>query len=117
MKQCITCKETLLLEDFSIDRSNKDNRQRQCRICNNQAKRKIHERNRDYQASIKENGECLICGESHISVLVFHHKVPGSKRFNIGNPGTRSIKRIQEEIEKCDLLCANCHRKLHYAEG
>ena len=55
---------------------------------------------------------CQICGESDPRVLEFHHV--GEKDMEITRmvSGGWSITRIQREIDKCDVLCANCHRKL-----
>ena len=57
------------------------------------------------------------CGENHIACLDFHH-VTGDKEFNISD-GTRNgyaYDKILKEIEKCIVICANCHRKLHHEE-
>jgi hypothetical protein len=55
---------------------------------------------------------CQSCGERDPNVLEFHHV--GSKDLAITRmvTGGWSIRRIQAEISKCDVLCANCHRKL-----
>jgi hypothetical protein len=46
--------------------------------------------------------------------LEFHHKEVSSKDFGIPAKGyTRSWARVKEEIEKCVLVCANCHREIH----
>ena len=60
-------------------------------------------------------GKCIKCGyNKHPEVLEFHHRDPSQKDFNISKKGhCRSWQRISEEIKKCDLLCANCHRELH----
>jgi hypothetical protein len=55
------------------------------------------------------------CGETDVVCMDFHHRDPNSKRTNIGwmvNSGY-SKESILAEIEKCDKLCSNCHRKLH----
>lgn len=60
---------------------------------------------------------CTKCGETHIACLEFHHRDPKSKITEISLSVARwSINRIKTEIAKCDLLCANCHRKLHATE-
>lgn len=60
---------------------------------------------------------CDNCGLTDIECLDFHHRDPATKSFNIGlSLGTYSIKKIVEEIAKCKVLCANCHRKLHAKE-
>ena len=64
----------------------------------------------------KRNMFCSICLEKHPAIIEFHHKNPHKKEKNIGlmvNDGF-SKKKILEEIKKCQVLCANCHRKKHY---
>lgn len=60
-------------------------------------------------------GSCSKCGYSKcMAALEFHHLDPTVKEFNIGTTGfTRSWARIKAELDKCILLCANCHRELH----
>jgi len=56
---------------------------------------------------------CRDCGESDLLVLEFDHRDPSLKSFNISDaPQKRlGLKRVLEEINKCDVVCANCHRK------
>lgn len=62
-------------------------------------------------------GGCTRCGERDPACLDFHHIDPSKKSFNIGvQLGSYSLKRVQNELLKCQVLCANCHRKLHAAE-
>ena len=59
---------------------------------------------------------CKKCSEKHPATLDFHHKSKNEKEREIGfmvNDGY-SIKKIKQEIKKCEVLCANCHRKIHY---
>jgi len=60
-------------------------------------------------------GKCSKCEYNKcIEALEFHHKNPTEKDFNISKKGhCRSLARVKSEIEKCDLLCANCHREIH----
>lgn len=66
----------------------------------------------------KWNGMCKECGETHPACLDFHHRNREEKKENVGTMAgkNRSKKALLEEIAKCDLLCANCHRKLHHEE-
>jgi len=59
--------------------------------------------------------KCVICGYKKCPrALSFHHRDPNQKSFGISTRGlTRSWKKIQEEIDKCVLLCANCHMEVH----
>lgn len=58
---------------------------------------------------------CLHCGEDHPATLDWHHEDPNTKEVNIATVIRLgwSKKRIEVEISKCIVLCANCHRKLH----
>ena len=62
-----------------------------------------------------KGGKCQNCGYSRCAdALEFHHTNPSQKDFNISNKGhTRSWKRVKEELDKCVMLCANCHREIH----
>lgn len=58
-------------------------------------------------------GSCRICGyDKCFSAMDFHHLDPLGKDFTISEAMT-SWERIQPELDKCDLLCANCHREVH----
>ena len=60
-----------------------------------------------------KGGKCEICGYNKcIEALEFHHLNPQEKDFNISG-GTKSFKSLKPEIDKCILVCANCHREIH----
>lgn len=61
---------------------------------------------------------CVDCGEKDIIVLEFDHRKGVDKKFNIGESMKKgySMKNIQLEIDKCDVRCANCHRRKTYNE-
>jgi len=64
-----------------------------------------------------KGGKCKRCGyDKCIEALEFHHKDPSKKDFGISGKNIRSIERCKEEIDKCILLCANCHREIHEEE-
>ncbi len=62
-----------------------------------------------------KDGKCQRCGYDRcIEALEFHHMDPTKKDFSISSKGyTRSWKRVQKELDKCVMLCANCHRETH----
>ena len=72
---------------------------------------------RGYVLSVKEKG-CSECGEKHPACLQFHHRDPTNKidRVNRLLAQTKSLEKVKLEIDKCDLLCANCHAKKHWNE-
>jgi hypothetical protein len=62
-----------------------------------------------------KGGRCQVCGYDRcIEALEFHHLDPTQKDFGISHKGyTRSWEKVKEEVDKCILLCANCHREFH----
>lgn len=62
-----------------------------------------------------KGGKCEHCGYCKCDkALEFHHRDPSEKDFGISYKGeTRSFDRIKVELDKCILLCANCHREEH----
>ena len=65
-----------------------------------------------------KGGCCSICKYSKcISALEFHHLDPTQKEFGISSKGyTRSWDKVKEELDKCILVCANCHREIHESQ-
>ena len=59
-------------------------------------------------------GRCQLCGYSkYQGALDLHHKNPETKSFGIGDKGyTRSWEKVKTKLDKCILVCANCHREL-----
>jgi hypothetical protein len=62
-----------------------------------------------------KGGKCEMCSYSRcIEALEFHHVNSSGKDFSISDKGyTRSWNKVKEELDKCVLLCANCHREIH----
>ncbi|MEQ1561610.1 MAG: hypothetical protein ABL899_02740, partial [Nitrospira sp.] len=58
-----------------------------------------------------KGNKCIICGYDKCQrALSFHHVDPKKKEFDLSSKGlTRSWEKIKKEIEKCILVCANCH--------
>lgn len=68
------------------------------------------DRGRNIIDQIKQEQNCFCCEESYPRCLDFHHLE--KKEFNIGQCGLgKGIIRLIKEIEKCEILCSNCHRK------
>lgn len=60
-----------------------------------------------------KGGRCLLCGYDRSTwAMCFHHRDPRIKDFGVGG-STKSWAKIQNEINKCDLLCLNCHCEEH----
>ena len=62
-----------------------------------------------------KGGECEYCGYSKCpAALEFHHKDPSQKDFGIAYKGrTMSEEKMKVELDKCIMLCSNCHREEH----
>jgi len=62
-----------------------------------------------------KGGQCELCGYSRCAeALEFHHLDSKRKDFGISAKGyTRGWKRVKAELDKCILICSNCHRELH----
>ena len=61
-----------------------------------------------------KGGKCERCGYDKSSrALEFHHLNPSEKDFGISKVLTRSIQSLKEEVDKCILLCSNCHAEIH----
>jgi len=131
-KKCNFCEKTYNISEFNwkIKRLNK--KANKCKQCTNEYSRKHYaEHGHKYRESNKVNTErykkagrklvyefklsnpCTSCSESNPVVLEFHHLDPKTKRNDVSNMATHgySIESIEKEIEKCIILCANCHRK------
>lgn len=63
-----------------------------------------------------KGGKCEICGyDKNIAALDFHHINPDDKSFQLDarHLSNTNIEKIKEEVDKCILVCANCHREIH----
>lgn len=71
----------------------------------------------DWYIKYKSTLKCEKCGEDHVACLQFHHKDPHKKDGNLSEGLRRqgwSKERFLKEVEKCIVLCANCHMKHHW---
>ena len=61
--------------------------------------------------------ECVQCGyKKNLAALEFHHLDPEEKSFQLDlrSLSNRSWIRLQGEVRKCQLVCSNCHKEIHY---
>ena len=82
------------------------------RVTINAQRRKQYRAQMQLAATIKLARGCLDCGyHEHPSALDFDHRDAQAKRFSIGKQyGAVSNQKLLDEIAKCDVRCANCHR-------
>ena len=142
MKKCTKCKKLKEFTEFVKSKPCKDGYHAWCKRCMCSAKKKYYRKHRkrlnkkrrlDYKKSPKKYMEynkkaklkkrkwindyksrqgCSKCPEKDPRCLDFHHIDPTTKSFVIGERIKLALATIQEEVQKCIVLCANCHRKL-----
>lgn len=128
-KLCCTCGVVRPLTDFNVRRAAADGLQSRCRSCSKQwyaansaahranvrrNKKSLVERNRRRLAEYLIDHPCVDCGETDVRCLDLDHR-DGTQKIDdvarlIGN--ALSWTRILAEIDKCDVRCANCHRRI-----
>jgi hypothetical protein len=65
---------------------------------------------REHLRQIRKELGCKNCGNADPRVLDFHHRNPIDKSFNISGHISKGLSTLLKEVEKCDVMCANCHR-------
>lgn len=67
----------------------------------------------DYIRKVKEETPCVECGVNYPYYVMDFDHLEDDKDFHISQHTkiTRSLERIKEEIDKCEIVCSNCHRK------
>lgn len=68
-----------------------------------------------YKAIMYKGGKCSNCGYNKcFNALEFHHINPNEKDFSFARITSIKWETVKQELDKCVLLCANCHRKAHH---
>lgn len=127
MKTCSKCKKEQTLDQFRKNSKAKDGKHPWCKACfaeyerdryqNGDRERKernkasIINKRRDFIWNILTAAQCKVCGLDDPLVLEFDHRDPETKAYNITDMYNLAESTIQTEIDKCDILCANCHRR------
>lgn len=127
-KRCTTCHLMRALGDFNKRASAPDGLQARCRSCSREwylqnmveHKANVVARNRRVRADHRErlvehllSHPCVDCGEADLRVLDFDHEDPSQKTREVGRlaAAAMSWQRVAEEISRCSVRCANCHRR------
>lgn len=108
------CKVHGLVKHFH---SKSDSRDR-CGTCAMEAVKRRRVKVKELAVEYK-GGKCEHCKiVYHPAVLEFHHRDPGNKDFAIGGQSAcKAWAKVKAELDKCDMLCANCHRLEHVRLG
>ena len=129
-KICNKCNLEKSCEEFLWKNKAKGLRHYQCKECYKETRKRSYDANKEYYLTKnnkkrKENSEwyndykkgkkCIFCGESEPICLDFHHLKEEDKEIEVSKMkfSTYSLSKIKDEIDKCVILCSNCHRKVH----
>lgn len=115
MRDCTACGVSKSEDEFYFKgRKALGIRMKECKACFNTRMMRRYEERAEYIVSLK-GGKCLLCGYNKcLAALHFHHVDPTQKEFQISKRWSASKENILKEVEKCVLLCANCHAEEHY---
>ena len=129
-KRCSTCKEELDIVLFGTNSAKKDGYQTTCKVCKKRVqdawyaknstvhKANVNVRNVKQRMILRQHvidyllhNPCIDCNEADVYVLDFDHR--SDKNYNIAEMigSAYSLAKLEKEIAKCDVRCANCHRR------
>ena len=131
-KVCTKCKQELPFDNFRWKNKSQNLKHSQCKECQKVQEKQHYQNSKERQQSVKSTAVfqkernimlveqakkcgCKKCGEKRNYVLDFHHIVAEEKIWDIAHMIKSSgEKTLLEELAKCDVLCANCHREFHF---
>lgn len=130
MKTCPKCSRELSETCFQTNRARPDGKQRICATCQNNYSREHYAKNKEVYiakarkwnaiqrgqlvalANARKSQPCTDCGKSYPPYVMDFDHVSGVKIDNVSMIARRgwSVKRLEDEMAKCEVVCANCHR-------
>lgn len=132
MKKCYTCKSLKEESEFNKNKGRADGLNSICKKCSQERSRQYYSDNRQlhiknanknrdrYRAELKveldiiKSRGCKFCDEKEPACMDFHHIDPSKKEYLVSKLwGMVSKKKLKKELDKCVVVCSNCHRKLH----
>lgn len=118
-KICTKCGRELPIDQFNFRNKAKGTRRSECKECHTAyMKQKYQEKKNEIQ-ELKSQYSCAKCGDTRGYVLDFHHINPAEKENTIARMTSNNyeLTKVYDEIKKCIVLCANCHREFHYLQN
>jgi hypothetical protein len=129
LKRCCCCKKEKDVSEFGY-RKSKNCLRENCKICHCNKVKDAYKKNpiptkertkrhspiqrkkrKDWLNEVKAAYGCQLCGLNEKAVLDFHHIK--TKEFDVTSGKNRAMQDLKKEINKCVVLCANCHRRAH----
>lgn len=129
MKKCFKCEVEKEFFEFGKYKKSKDGLYHLCKLCKREMDKFYYNRKdklkkedkylkqvkrikniKEYVLDYMKDKKCKNCNENRLPALDFHHL--NNKEFNVsqGILNGYSLDRIKKEINKCEILCSNCHR-------
>lgn len=108
-----TCSKCGAEKQYTFEFFRVKNKTNQCRSCDSE---RVIEQQKERKLRWLEykGGKCVKCGyNKSVRSLHFHHINPKEKDFTLCQYRCRSWEQIKAELDKCEILCANCHGELH----
>lgn len=108
-RRCSVCKDFQILNSFN-------GKWKVCKVCDRIRRKEKVAKARSFVIEYLKEHPCVICGEKDIVVLVFDHLRDKKKMISTLIKWGYSVETIKKEIEKCRVLCANCHCRVTCAQ-
>ena len=117
-KICTKCGKELSIEEFNFRNKAAGTRRSECKYCHSAYMKEQYRKKKELVQDIKSERKCAKCGENRGYCLDFHHLDPTKKDNTVARLTSNNYRldKVYEEIEKCIVLCANCHREFHFLE-
>lgn len=120
MRKCKSCSYVGAVDTFPLAGiiEGRTYRRHLCGGCYTKQKATRRRKIAAHIADMKKSSVCEVCGFADHRALQFHHRDPKTKNFSVGNTSMvgQSVANIVKEVDKCMILCANCHQILHHKE-
>lgn len=115
-KICTKCGKELPIDQFNWRNKAKGTRRSECKFCHSSYMKQKYQEKKNIVQELKSQCRCAKCGESRGYVLEYHHVNPEEKENTIARltSNNYTLDKVYDEIQKCIVLCANCHREFHY---
>ena len=111
-KLCTRCNTSKELSEFYKRRNDKEPSS-YCKLCTNSQTTERQQKLKQHAIGYK-GGKCCICGYNKCAqALAFHHIDTSTKEFSIAHAKLTSFSKIKAELDKCILVCNNCHSEIH----
>lgn len=129
MKKCTRCNVDKDVTEFFKTKRSKDGLQPACKSCMNVSYKASRGKKQDHYNAVsasrrrsitqkirewKEERGCCLCDEKFGPCLELHHLDGSEKDFHPSEAMGKSWAAFLKEAEKCVVVCANCHRKVHH---